>query len=78
MVTALKKCELGDGFILRFYNSTSEMVTGVVRTHRPVKTAHLMNLNEQPLAEGQLDVQEDGSVSLEVGGHEIKTVELIF
>ncbi len=78
MVTALKKCELGDGLILRLYNSTAEMVNGVIKTHRPVKMACLTNLNEQPLANGELDIDEDGHVSLEVGGREIRTIKLGF
>jgi len=78
MVTALKKCELGDGFILRFFNCAEEKVNGVIKTYRRIKAARLTNLNEQPLADGELDVGEDGTVSLEVGGHEIKTVKLTF
>jgi mannosylglycerate hydrolase len=78
MVTALKKCELGDGLILRFFNSTEETVNGIVKTYRHIKTACLTNLNEQPLANGGLGVREDGAVSLEVGGREIKTIKLVF
>lgn len=76
MVTALKKCELGHGLILRFYNSTSEMVNGIIKTNCHIKAAHLTNLNEQPLPGGEIGVREDGTISLEVDGHEIKTVML--
>ena len=78
MVTALKKCELGDGIILRFYNSTDEKVNGVVRAHKPIKNACLTNLSERLLEDGELNVKSDGSISLKVGKHEIKTVQLTF
>jgi alpha-mannosidase len=78
MVTALKKCELGDGLILRFYNSTDETVNGIVSAYRPIKTACLTDLSERLLDDGELDVKEDGTVSLEVGGREIKTIRLTF
>ena len=78
MVTALKKCELGDGLILRLYNSTAETVNGVIKAYRPVKTACLTNLNEQLLPNGEVDVGRDGIVSLNVGEREIKTIKLTF
>jgi mannosylglycerate hydrolase len=78
MVTALKKCELGDGLILRLYNATAETVKGAIKTHRHVKAACLMNLNEQPLSEGELSIGEDGTIPLEVSGREIKTIKLEF
>ena len=78
MATALKKSELGDGLILRLYNSTTETVNGVIKAHRPVRTACLTNLNEQFLPDGELNAEIDGAISLEVSGHEIKTIKLIF
>ena len=78
MATALKKRELGDGLILRLFNCAGETVNGIIKTHRPIRTARLTNLNEQPLADGELDVGEGGTVSLEVSGREIKTIQLTF
>jgi len=78
MVTALKKCELGDGIILRFYNSTAETVNGVISAHKPIKAACLTNLSERLLEDGELGVNDDGTISLEVGGREIKTIRLTF
>jgi len=78
MVTALKKSELGDGLILRLYNSTAETINGSIKAHLPVKAACLTNLNEQPLPNDELDINEDGSVPLDVGGREIKTIKLGF
>lgn len=77
MVTALKKSELGDGLVLRLYNSTAETVNGMIGTHLPVKAACLTNLNEQPLPNSELDT-EHGYIPLEVGGREIKTIKLTF
>jgi alpha-mannosidase len=76
MATALKKSELGDGLILRLYNSTAETVDGSIKAHVPVKAACLTNLNEQPLSNGELDVGTDGTISLKVKGHEIRTIRL--
>jgi alpha-mannosidase len=78
VVTALKKAELGDGLILRFYNATDESVDGVIRTHRTVKTARVTNLNEVPLTDGEIGLDSDRVIHLKVEGHEIKTVELAF
>jgi alpha-mannosidase len=78
VVTALKKAELGDGLILRFYNATDESVDGVIRTHKAVKTARVVNLNEVPLPDGEIDLDNNNTIHLKVEGHEIKTVELGF
>jgi len=78
IVTALKKAELGDGLILRFYNATDEAVDGVIRTHKAIKTARLTNLNEVPVPDGESNISDDGSIHLQVEKHEIKTVELTF
>ncbi|MDQ1316829.1 MAG: Alpha-mann mid protein, partial [Candidatus Poribacteria bacterium] len=78
MVTALKKAELGDGLILRFYNSTDETVEGVIRTHKTMKSARFTYLNEAPVPDGELSVSDDGSIRMQVEKHEIKTVELAF
>jgi len=78
VVTALKKAELGDGLILRFYNATDESVDGVISTHKAVKTARVTNLNEVPLTDGEIGLDSDRVIHLKVEGHEIKTVELGF
>ena len=78
MVTALKKTELGDGLILRFYNVTDETVEGVIRTRKAVKSARFTYLNEAPVPDGELSVSDDGSIRMQVEKHEIKTVELGF
>jgi mannosylglycerate hydrolase len=78
MVTALKKAELGDGLILRFYNATDKTVEGVIRTYKAVKSARLVNLDESPVPDGELSISDDGSIRMQVEKHEIKTVELGF
>jgi mannosylglycerate hydrolase len=78
MVTALKKAELGDGLILRFYNITDRTVEGIIRTYKPAKSAHLTNLNEVAFHDGGLKIEDDGSIRLQVDKLEIKTVEIVF
>ncbi|MEK7395465.1 MAG: glycoside hydrolase family 38 C-terminal domain-containing protein [Candidatus Poribacteria bacterium] len=78
MVTALKKAELGDGLILRFYNITDGTVEGIIKTYKPAKSAHLTNLNEVALHDGGLKIEDDGSIRLQVDKLEIKTVEIVF
>ena len=78
MVTALKKSELGDGLILRFYNITDKAVDGIIRAFKHAKSAKLTNLNEEELSEGELKIDENGSIHLQVDKHEIKTVKIFF
>lgn len=77
IVTALKKCEFGDGIILRFFNPTDEDIEGIIKTHKPVSHACLINLNEQPLTDSELKV-DNRDIFLKVNRKEIKTVRLIY
>ncbi len=77
IVSALKKCELGDGVILRLFNSTDEDIEGIIKTHKPVSYACLTNLNEQILTDSELKI--DGkNILLKVNQKEIKTIKLIY
>ncbi|MDW8026201.1 MAG: glycoside hydrolase family 38 C-terminal domain-containing protein [Armatimonadota bacterium] len=78
VVTALKKCELRDSLILRFYNSSDKAQDVIVRPFRKPTAAWLTNLNEERLNGGELDVNEDGSITVPCAPFEIKTVELSF
>jgi mannosylglycerate hydrolase len=78
LVSALKKCEFGNGIILRFYNPTEKVVDGIIKTYEIAMSAKLTNLNEEPLSEGNLEIDGEGVIHIKVGGHEIKTIELHF
>ncbi|MGQ9608220.1 MAG: glycoside hydrolase family 38 C-terminal domain-containing protein [bacterium] len=77
VVTALKKCELGDGVILRLFNSTNENIEGIIKTHKPISHACLTNLNEQPLTNSELRIDKT-NIFLKVNQKEIKTIKLNF
>jgi alpha-mannosidase len=78
MVSALKKCELEGGIILRFCNPTEKVVNGIIKTYKIAMSARLTNLNEEPLSEGNLEIDGEGVIHIKVGGYEIKTIELHF
>lgn len=78
ILSALKKSELGNGVILRLYNPTDKIVDGIIKTHKIAKSARLTNMNEEPLLDGNLEIDDEGIIHLNVSDHEIKTVELYF
>ena len=57
---------------MRGYNITGNPVAVTLRPWRPFVTAVRCNLAEEPL--NPLTVEEDGTVHLQAGGHEIVTV----
>lgn len=77
-VTAMKKCEWRNSFIVRFYNSDERPQVITLRPFQKPKEAWLTNLNEERVEDGKLNINEDGSVSVECAPYEIKTVELVF
>ncbi|MGB9596984.1 MAG: glycosyl hydrolase-related protein, partial [Candidatus Poribacteria bacterium] len=78
MVSALKRSEFGNGLIIRLYNITDRTVDGIIRTYKNVKSAKLTNLNEEELPYGDIKINDDGSIRLQVDSYEIKTIELFF
>lgn len=77
VVTALKKCEWRDSLIVRFYNSSSQPQDVTLRPFRKPIGAWLTNLNEERM-DGELKINDDGSVIVPCAPFEIKTVELVF
>ncbi|HIE50693.1 MAG TPA: hypothetical protein EYP85_02950 [Armatimonadetes bacterium] len=75
VLSALKKAEGRDTLIARVYNTTPEAVEGTLTTTLPVNSARRVNLNEEPLLEGELTLHE-GTITFPVRGFEIVTVEL--
>lgn len=78
VVTAIKKCEWRDSLIVRFYNSSNRSQDVTLRPFKKPTVAWLTNLNEERLSEGELKINEDGSVTVPCAPFEIKTVELVF
>jgi alpha-mannosidase len=74
VLSAIKRSERGDALILRFYNPAPEAVQATVALFRPVRSAQLVNLNEEQQAD--LPVDEPGRVSLPVRGKQVCTLAL--
>ncbi len=77
VVTTVKKAEADQALIVRLYNIRSEEVDGCLTTHDRLESACLTNLNEEPLADGELPI-EDGCVCLKVRPRQIMTLKLRF
>ncbi|MDP6380411.1 MAG: glycoside hydrolase family 38 C-terminal domain-containing protein, partial [Phycisphaerae bacterium] len=75
VLSALKQAEDRKSVIVRVYNPTSRAITGKVRFSRRIKSARLVNLNEEPIK--KIPVSGGHTVSLSVPKHKIVTVELV-
>ncbi|MGC9333805.1 MAG: glycoside hydrolase family 38 C-terminal domain-containing protein, partial [Anaerolineae bacterium] len=71
-LSAVKRSELGDKLIVRFYNPTEEPVEATVRTFHPISGAQEVNLKEERLA--GLEVLEGHAITLAIGSRQVKTV----
>ncbi len=71
VLSALRATENGEGIIVRLYNIASQPTGGEVRLEEPYTAAEVVNLNEEPL--GQAEV-EDGRVRLSLKPNEIITL----
>ena len=71
VLSALRATEDGQGIIARLCNITSQPTWGEVRLEEPYTAAEVVNLNEEPL--GQAEV-EDGRVRLSAKPNEITTL----
>lgn len=74
VLSTVKPAEAGDGIVIRLYNPTGHPISGEIRSLWTIRTAELVNLNEEqprPLA-------PDGAHTLpvELRSGEIKTVKL--
>lgn len=55
VLTAVKKAEKEDGFIVRLFNATGNVVNGTLNTYFPVREAYALNLNEERLSSISID-----------------------
>jgi mannosylglycerate hydrolase len=74
VLSAVKRCEERDSLIVRFFNPTEKELAGRLRLYRPIRKAHLTNLNEERI--GLLPVTASGELHLAVPHKKIITVEL--
>jgi mannosylglycerate hydrolase len=75
LLSAVKKCERDELLVLRFWNVASEPTETQVRLLRPLSEALLLDLKEDPVDGGTLNVDQD-SFSLRAGPAQIVTVGL--
>jgi mannosylglycerate hydrolase len=76
VLSALKKSEDRDTFVLRLYNPSDSAAKGVVRLLPKIREAYFTNLNEERLE--KLAVTAENAIELDVGSNKIVTVELVF
>ncbi|MFB0569004.1 MAG: alpha-mannosidase [Nitrososphaeria archaeon] len=74
VVTAIKKAEAGNAFILRFYNITSETVQGKIQTLLPIEEAYEASLDER-VVQGTA-VESERTIRVNVRPHRIMTMKL--
>lgn len=72
-IETIKRSELADGVVLRLYEYAGRTARTSIRVGSGCSAAEETNLEERPLRSLAI---EDGSVSLELGPYEIKTVKL--
>ncbi|MFW6096720.1 MAG: alpha-mannosidase [Chloroflexota bacterium] len=74
MLSAVKQSEDGGRLIVRFYNPTAEEIDGALRTFAPIRSAQVVNLDEEP--QQKLAVSDERAVRLVVGAGQVQTVAL--
>jgi mannosylglycerate hydrolase len=72
IISAVKETENGKGWLVRGYNVSAEVLRVRLRPLRRFAYASRINLAEEDLA--ALTVEDGGSTTLSVGGHEIVTI----
>lgn len=74
VISALKKAEDRDSYILRLFNPTDKSIQSKINFYAKVSKAYLANLNEERLSE--LEVENTNAVKISAGGNKIITIEL--
>ena len=75
ILSAFKKAEDRDSFIVRVFNPLETTVVGEIELFNPVSKAYQVNLNEERVAD--LVVENGKAITIKVGPHKIVTVELL-
>ena len=77
-LSAFKKAERSNAVILRIYNPSPKAVDANIDFFKKIKSAVVVNLNEEPLR-GEKNVKIKGaSLKLSLGSKKIRTVRLAF
>lgn len=76
LLSCLKLGERRDYVILRIWNTSEEIGTGRLTTHRRVKKAYRLNLKEQ--RDKALPIAKNNSIEIHAKPKEIVTLELVF
>ncbi len=72
VISAIKSCETGQGWLVRGYNITGEAIQVRLRPATRFGRAERVNLAETCL--GEIEIAGDGSIAFPVAGHEIVSV----
>ncbi len=75
ILSALKRSEDRNSYILRVFNPTGDKVHGNISIFAGIKEAYITDLNEDRLE--SLAVEQEHSITIEVGGNKIVTLEFI-
>ena len=75
ILSALKRSEDRNSYILRVFNPTGDKVHGNIAIFAGIKEAYITDLNEDRLE--SLAVEQEHSITIEVGGNKIVTLEFI-
>jgi mannosylglycerate hydrolase len=75
ILSAFKRAEDRNTFIMRLYNPTGNILEGQIRFEVPIKQAYLVNLNEEQLEE--IKVDEMHNINIQVSTNKIITLEVI-
>jgi alpha-mannosidase len=72
-ITAVKKAESDDAFVIRFFNPTKDKLKGSIKLDFDIASAHYVTLEEKPLEQCKA---KDNTISIEAAGKKIVTVKI--
>ena len=75
IMSAFKKAEERESFIMRLFNPTDSTIEGEIYSYPVIEKAYLTDLNEERM--GNLIIRQQHSVGIEVQSNKIVTVELV-
>lgn len=74
VMSAFKKAEDRDSYIMRLFNPTNKSLEGIIRLYAPIRAAYLTDLNERRTFEPV--ATDTNTISIHVGSNKIVTVEI--
>ena len=76
LLSSLKKAEHNESLIIRLFNISKREISGKIQFYHEIESARLVNLNEQPISETDLLVEQGHSISLKIEPAKIVNLEL--